>query len=95
MRQACVYIMANERNGTLYTGVTSDLIRRVYQHKYTQGSCFTTKYNCKLLVYYEFLLTMKLAIKKEKLIKGASRIKKLNLIENKNPDWEDLYKNLF
>lgn len=86
-----VYIMANKRNGTLYTGVTSDVIRRVYQHKEGVVEGFTKKYGCKNLVYVERHETMEQAIVREKQIKGGSRKKKLALIESMNPTWIDLY----
>lgn len=93
-RQPAVYIMANKRNGTLYTGVTADLIRRVYQHKYSEISGFTKRYNCKCLVYYEQYGDMFSAITREKQIKAGSRKKKLLLIEQQNPEWLDLYESL-
>lgn len=89
-----VYIMANKRNGTLYTGVTSDLIKRVHQHKNDQIDGFTKKYNCKYLVFYEQHNDMLNAITREKQIKGGSRKKKLALIEQMNPRWQDLYEAL-
>lgn len=83
--------MTNRRNGTLYTGVTSNLVKRIYEHKngITQG--FTEKHSCKKLVYYEILKDMASAIAREKQIKAGSRKKKLVLIESMNPDWKDLY----
>lgn len=83
--------MASKRNGTLYTGVTSDIVKRVYEHK--QGICegFTSRYDCKFLVYYEMADNMTAAITREKVIKGGSRKRKLALIEAMNPKWEDLY----
>ena len=93
-RQPTVYIMANRRNGALYTGVTSDLIRRVYQHKHEEMPGFTKRYRCKLLVYYEQHGDMYNAISREKQIKGGSRKKKLMLIESMNPQWQDLYETL-
>jgi len=93
-RHPVVYIMANKRNGTLYTGVTNDLIRRVYQHKYGEISGFTKCYECKILVYYEQYEDMYRAISREKQIKGGSRKKKLVLIESMNPQWQDLYETL-
>lgn len=94
MKQPAVYIMSNKRNGTLYVGVTSNLIKRVHEHKNSLIQGFTFKYNCKLLVFYEILDTMYAAISREKQIKGGSRIKKLKLIENKNPNWQDLYQEI-
>lgn len=93
-KQPAIYIMANGRNGTLYTGVTSDLLKRVYEHKYAGISGFTQKYNCKTLVYYELIHDMVSAIAREKQLKGGSRKKKLALIEKLNPYWEDLYEKL-
>jgi len=90
-RQPAVYIMANKRNGTLYTGVTSDLIKRVYQHKEGIADGFTKKYQCKQLVYYEQFEEMIVAIAREKQIKAGSRKKKLKMIESLNPTWRDLY----
>ena len=93
MKQPAVYIMANRRNGTLYTGVTSDLAKRVWQHKNgTTG--FTARYGCKLLVWFEIGGDMEWAILREKQIKAGSRKKKLALIEALNPDWRDLYESI-
>lgn len=86
--------MTNKRRGTLYTGVTSNLIQRVYQHKHATVKCFTQRYGCKLLVYYEIYDDMITAIEREKQIKGRSRIYKIALIEKMNPQWRDLYTNL-
>jgi|SRR5271156_335155 len=93
-RSPAIYIMANKRNGTLYTGVTSDLIKRVYEHKHSFISGFTNEYNCKLLVYYEQFENMVDAITREKQIKAGSRKKKLAMIEKMNPDWNDLYQDI-
>ncbi len=93
-KQPAVYIMTNKRNGTLYTGVTSDLIKRVYEHKYADVDGFTQKYACKNLVYYELVDDMISAIAREKQLKGGSRKNKLALIEKINPYWDDLYKKL-
>ncbi len=89
-----IYIMTNQRNGTLYTGVTSDLVKRVWQHKHEETKGFTQKYNCRILAYYELLDSMEAAIIREKQIKGGSRKKKLALIESLNPDWNDLYEDI-
>jgi predicted GIY-YIG superfamily endonuclease len=89
-----VYIMANKRNGTLYTGVTSNLAHRTYQHKQSLMSGFTKQYECKKLVYYELYADMSTAIAREKQIKAGSRKKKLALIENINPRWDDLFESL-
>lgn len=90
MKQPAVYIMASRRNGTLYTGVTSNLVQRAWQHREGVGG-FTKKYGCKLLVWFENGDTMEGAISREKQIKGGPRAKKLALIEGMNPDWNDLY----
>jgi len=89
-----VYIMTNKRNGTLYVGVTSNLIKRIYQHKNSSAPGFSQRYGCKLLVYYEMHENMTSAITREKQIKGGSRKRKLNLIESMNPYWSDLYASL-
>jgi len=90
-RQPAVYILASKRNGTLYTGVTSDLVKRVWQHKNNMADGFTRKYSVHMLVYYELADEMTTAIAREKQIKGGSRAKKLAMIESMNPDWRDLY----
>ena len=90
-RQPAVYIMTNKRNGTLYTGVTSDLIKRVYQHKKGVADGFTKKYQCKQLVYYEQFDEMIAAIAREKQIKAGSRKKTLTMIESVNPIGNDGY----
>ncbi len=94
MKQPCVYLMANKRNGTLYTGVTSNLSQRAYQHRMGLIAGFTTRYGCKMLVWYERYERMDEAIAREKQIKAGSRLKKLALIEAMNPDWRDLYAEL-
>ena len=83
--------MASQRNGTLYVGVTSDLVQRAWQHREGIGEGFTRRYGCKLLVWFELAGSMHAAISREKQIKGGSRAKKLALIESLNPDWRDLY----
>ncbi|MFI4919353.1 MAG: GIY-YIG nuclease family protein [Legionellales bacterium] len=93
-RQPAVYLMANKRNGAIYTGVTSNLLKRVYEHKHADVPGFTKKYVCKYLVYYELIEDMLSAISREKQLKGGSRKKKLALIETLNPYWEDLYDKL-
>lgn len=85
----CVYIMTN-RSRTLYTGVTNDLQRRVYEHKRHLVEGFTSKYKIDQLVYYEETSDVKAAIAREKQIKGWSRIKKMELIMSLNPEWKDL-----
>ena len=93
MRPA-IYIMASQRNGTLYTGVTSNLPQRVWQHREGVVPSFTDRYGCKLLVWFEAADTMETAILREKQIKGGSRAKKLALIEAMNPGWHDLYEQI-
>ena len=90
-KQPAVYIVASKRNGTIYTGVTSNLANRVYQHKNHIMQGFSAKYNCNILVYIEYFDDMQSAITKEKIIKGGSRKRKLALIEKNNPNWDDLY----
>ncbi|OGT25223.1 MAG: hypothetical protein A3I77_05210 [Gammaproteobacteria bacterium RIFCSPLOWO2_02_FULL_42_14] len=87
----CVYILASKRNGTLYIGVTSDLIKRVWQHKSGEIEGFTQKYNVKMLVYYEQHQTAESAIHREKRLKEWRRSWKLALIEKHNSSWCDLY----
>ena len=94
MREPAVYIMASKRNGTLYTGVTSDIGQRAYEHREGIIPGFTTRYQCKLLVWFEFYDVMTDAINREKQIKGGSRKAKLRLIEEMNPTWQDLYQTL-
>ena len=93
-KQYCIYIMTNEINTTLYTGVTKDLKNRIYQHKNKLIESFTKKYNINKLVYFEIFEDVYTAISREKQIKAGSRKKKINLIENKNPQWKDLFDNL-
>lgn len=91
MKQPAVYIMSNQRNGTLYTGITSNLTKRVYEHKHQLVDGFTKRYGRKLLVFYEIHKYIELAIMKEKQIKSGFRKNKLKLIEASNPEWKDLY----
>ena len=91
MKKPVVYIMANKKNGTIYTGVTSHLLQRNFQHREGVFEGFTKKYGCKRLVYYEIFEDMENAILREKQIKGGSRAKKIALIEKGNPMWEDLF----
>ena len=93
-RNPAIYIMTNEPNGILYTGVTSNLIQRIYQHKGEHHCGFTRRYRCKLLVYYEIHDNMENAIGREKQIKAGSRKKKVELIVHMNPQWDDLYPTL-
>jgi putative endonuclease len=95
MKEPTVYIMSNKINGTLYTGISSDLKGRVYKHKNGITKGFTQRYNCKNLVYYEMCETMEWAITREKQIKARPREYKLDLINKFNPDWKDLYETLF
>ena len=95
MKRPAVYIMANRRHGTLYTGMTSDPIQRVHQHREAVIPGFTSRYACKRLVYFEMQDEMPAAIAREKQIKAGSRQNKLKLIESMNPDWRDLYESLF
>ncbi|MET0905117.1 MAG: GIY-YIG nuclease family protein [Tardiphaga sp.] len=95
MKEPCVYIMANRRHGTLYVGVTSNLLKRAYEHREILAAGFTKTYGCRLLVWYEIHETMDSAISREKQIKAGSRAKKLALIEAMNADWTDLYDSLF
>jgi putative endonuclease len=85
-----VYILFNKRNGTLYTGVTSNLIKRMFEHKNKLAIGFTGKYGTDKLGYYEIFDDIAEAIEREKQIKGGSRKDKLKLIKNANPDWKDL-----
>lgn len=88
-----VYILTNKYNKVLYTGVTNDLIRRVWEHKnkVNNSSSFTKKYNIDKLVYYESCELIDSAIAREKQLKGGSRKQKVDLINNFNPEWQDLY----
>ena len=94
MKHPVVYIMASDRNGKLYTGVTSNLIQRVLQHKNNLIKGFSTRYNCKMLVYFEQFEDISCAILREKQIKHYNRSKKLELIESVNPHWCDLYQQI-
>ena len=85
------YIMANDRKPTLYTGVTSNLIRRVYEHKHKLIPGFTARYNCHKLIYFEVFDTIEQAIIRKKQIKNLNRTGKLKLIKDFNPNMEDLY----
>ncbi|MFA6411827.1 MAG: GIY-YIG nuclease family protein [Syntrophales bacterium] len=91
MEQSYVYILASKRNGTLYIGVTSDLAKRCYEHKNDIVEGFTEKYQVHSLVYYEDHDDIREAIKREKQIKKWNRNWKIRLIEEKNPEWLDLY----
>jgi putative endonuclease len=89
--QPAIYILASQRNGTLYVGVTSDLVSRVWQHKNNQAKGFTERYGVHLLVYYELLADMYAAITREKQIKKWNRAWKIRLIESSNSTWRDLW----
>ncbi|WP_114394478.1 GIY-YIG nuclease family protein [Oleisolibacter albus] len=91
MRSYFVYILASQRNGTLYIGVTNDLARRVYEHKCARTDGFTRIYGVNLLVYYEIFDTAFHAIGREKQLKKWNRAWKIRLIEERNPQWLDLY----
>lgn len=91
MFDAFVYILASERNGTLYVGVTTNLPKRVYEHRTSVVDGFTAKYNLKMLVYYEVHDSIEGAILREKMLKKWRRSWKLQLIEDHNPQWRDLY----
>lgn len=93
-KQYYVYIMTNKNNTVLYTGITNNLIRRVYEHKEKLIDGFTKKYNCTKLVFYEIFSTPYDAIAREKQIKAGSRKKKIDLINKMNPEWKDLYDEL-
>ena len=94
MKQPSVYIMSNGRNGTLYVGVSSNLVQRVWQHKAELSGGFTKEYGLHTLVWYEAHDTMESAIGREKRIKEWRRDWKRRLIERTNPDWRDLYEDL-
>ena len=90
MKNPCVYILASQKRGTLYIGVTSNMTERLMQHKSAKGSQFTSDYNVTRLVWIQFLDTMPQAIQREKSLKRYPREWKINLIEQTNPDWREL-----
>ncbi|CAB5034405.1 MAG: GIY-YIG nuclease family protein [Actinobacteria bacterium] len=94
-KQPCVYLLASGRNGTLYVGVTSNLIQRVYQHRNNQIDGFTKRYHVHDLMWYEVHECMESAILREKQIKKWQRMAKIGLIEQRNPEWQDLWSELF
>ena len=94
MKTYFIYIMASKKNGTLYIGMTNDLIRRVWQHKNDVNEGFTQKYGIHRLVYFESTYHVKAAITREKQLKKWNRQWKINLIEAENPEWRDLYEEL-
>lgn len=93
-RKYCVYIVTNKPKGVLYTGISSELAQRVWQHKEKIYKGFTQKYNCSLLVYYEIFDDPENAIKREKRLKHWLRQWKIELIEKANPEWQDLYEDI-
>ena len=93
-RHPCVYLLASKRNGTLYAGVTSNLLKRVWEHKHHVVEGFTGKYGVNTLVWYAVHATMESAIRREKAIKNWKRIWKINVIESINLRWRDLYDDL-
>jgi putative endonuclease len=90
-KQPAVYILSSKRNGTLYVGVTSDLVKRIWEHKNNLVEGFTKRYGVHLLVWYELHGSMDTAIQREKRLKDWRRNWKVQLIESTNPKWEDLY----
>lgn len=89
-----VYILTNKYNSVLYTGVTNNFVRRVYQYRVGRGGDFTSKYNISKLVYYEETPDIESALAREKQIKGGSRLKKLDLIVSSNPEWRDFWEDI-
>ena len=94
MKRGYIYIVTNSTNNVLYIGVTSDLVKRIYEHKNSFIDGFTKKYSCKKLVYYEIFDDIQEAIKREKFLKGKKRDYKLALINQFNPEWVDLYNSI-
>lgn len=90
-KQYYVYILFSKKNGNLYTGVTNDLVKRIWQHKNKVIDGFTKRYNVDKLGYYEVCNNINSAISREKQLKGGNRKSKIELIEINNPDWNDLY----
>ena len=93
-KQPCVYLMASRKNGTLYVGITSDLVKRVWEHKNDVVEGLTKRYRVHTLVWYEVHQAMESAICREKAIKEWKRTWKIELIEHVNPEWRDLYPNM-
>jgi putative endonuclease len=91
MKQPAIYMMASGPNGTLYVGVTSNLVQRVWQHRTGAIPGFASRYGCSRLVYFKIHSDMTAAISREKQLKGGSRARKCGLIEAGNPEWRDLY----
>ena len=94
MKQAYVYIITNKYNNVLYTGVTTDLVKRIYEHKNKIVDSFSKKYNLDKLVYYEIIEDISSAIEREKFLKGKTRKYKLDLINKFNINWNDLYQDI-
>lgn len=94
MKQSFVYILTNKNNYVLYTGVTSNILKRIYQHKHKVHLGFTNRYNVSKLVYYEVYEDPETAIKREKTIKNLLRRKKIDLVKSMNPNFKDLYKEI-
>ena len=90
-KQPAVYILASKKNGTLYVGMTSNLVKRIWEHKNNLTEGFTKRYEVHYLVWYEMHECMESAIQREKRVKGWKRAWKMELIENNNPNWQDLY----
>jgi len=93
-KQPCVYILANKRNGALYVGVTSDMMKRGWEHRQGVEEGFTRKYGVQMLVHYEVCENMLSAISREKQLKKWNRAWKLRLIEERNPAWRDLWQDI-
>ncbi len=93
-KEPAVYILASQRNGTLYIGVTSDLVQRIWDHRLSKVEGFTKEHHVHMLVYYEYHDDMDSAIQREKQLKKWNRAWKLRLIEEKNPEWNDLYEEI-
>ena len=94
MKQSYIYIVTNKKHGVLYTGVTSNLIKRIFEHKNKMVNGFSKKYNLDKLVYYEIFEDIYIAIQREKQIKKWYRSWKIDLISNFNPNWSDLYEGI-
>jgi len=93
MKISYVYFLTNKNNAVIYIGVTSDLMKRIYQHKNKLHKGFASRYNCNKLVYFEEFNTIQLAIEREKQLKSGNRKRKESLIVNCNPNWNDLSEN--
>jgi putative endonuclease len=93
-KQPSVYLLASERNGTLYLGVTSDLVKRIWQHRTGAVEGFSRRYGVHLLVWYEMHASMQAAIARERAIKRWNRSWKVELVEQTNPQWRDLYEDI-